>query len=394
MPFYRFLGVHSFLIGLLPFYLPVWLTDNGYSLSELSLFIAMSGLSFCLCLGLWERAALVLSVHQLVVVSLWLEIALLALLPVLHGQTPWLMLLATVNGLYTCFFWTTQRVMFLSMTSGSATGRHYGNFQIFVSVFLKLGMLAGALLLQRDSLLWLILLSVLVVVAGSIYFFGPGACHKPVARVAPVTLREKLRFNDELGSRSMFVTDGLFLFLESHFWVYTLFRISGQDFTRLGLLVITLAVLFAVLFVLLKNSIDKLTDGRAAGRWLWLTAVGLYAISWLLRSGVEQVGNHTHLALLLLVITFCTSYFRLLLNQRFFSNAATGNARHYLIIKSIYTQFFVGVFFLAISVFLAVSVEPDDAVNRLYLIAAPLGLLYIRYKKRETGIASTTPSAL
>ena len=55
--FYQFLGAHSLLIGLFPFYLPVWMWKMGFDLADICAFVAISGLSFVFSLRVWERLA-------------------------------------------------------------------------------------------------------------------------------------------------------------------------------------------------------------------------------------------------------------------------------------------------------------------------------------------------
>jgi len=142
--FYTFLGAHSLLIGLLPFYLPVYLWGEGFELSHIALLIAATGVSFVLNLGPWQRAANKHSLKYMLWISFVLECLLVFALihwPLLAGYgAPILfgvLLLGTLSGAYNAWFWTTQRTLFLSMTQTTNTGRQYGNFQIFVTVFLK-----------------------------------------------------------------------------------------------------------------------------------------------------------------------------------------------------------------------------------------------------------------
>ncbi len=49
--FYRFAGIHSLLIGLLPFFIPVLLWQQGYRLTEVSAFIALTAVGFIIALA-------------------------------------------------------------------------------------------------------------------------------------------------------------------------------------------------------------------------------------------------------------------------------------------------------------------------------------------------------
>ena len=52
--FFQFAGVHSFLIGLLPFFIPVLLLKQGVSVEGIALFIAVTGVGFIVSLKIWD----------------------------------------------------------------------------------------------------------------------------------------------------------------------------------------------------------------------------------------------------------------------------------------------------------------------------------------------------
>jgi len=74
--FYQYLGAHSLLIGLFPFYIPVWLWRQDFSLAAISLFVAISGGLFTVALTIWERLAKTHSTANMYAFSFVLEIAL------------------------------------------------------------------------------------------------------------------------------------------------------------------------------------------------------------------------------------------------------------------------------------------------------------------------------
>jgi hypothetical protein len=65
---YAFLGVHSFLIGLFPFYIPVFLYKTGFSLSRICAFIAVTALGFVITLYPWERMVRQVSLIVLILI--------------------------------------------------------------------------------------------------------------------------------------------------------------------------------------------------------------------------------------------------------------------------------------------------------------------------------------
>ena len=75
--FYSFVGIHSFLIGLFPFYLPVYLWKQGHTLSNISFFIALTGIGFCLSLWGFERIVKRIPFSYTIFLSFVFEILLL-----------------------------------------------------------------------------------------------------------------------------------------------------------------------------------------------------------------------------------------------------------------------------------------------------------------------------
>jgi len=122
----------------------------------------MTGVGFTLCLGPWQSSAQSASLRVLLTQTFIIEIVLVALLLAIPNQgfTPAagsitaliaVSLIGLASGAYNAWFWTTQRSLFLAMTENTNTGRQYGNFQIFVTVFLKVGILIGGLLLDFNG---------------------------------------------------------------------------------------------------------------------------------------------------------------------------------------------------------------------------------------------------
>jgi len=387
--FLRFLAAHSLLIGLLPFFLPVWLWQRGMDISGLCVLIGVSGLTFCASLSAWQHVSTHQSLNYLVVLTFVLEILLLltvtlashSTLPIAGLMLP--LLIGIGNGIYNAFFWTTQRTLFVQSLGNNDTGRRYGNFQIVVGAFLKIGILVGGWLLDLGGLLWLLLISVLV--ASSAAFW--------LARQSPQFLQQEnrtrwsgsLRFRDQQGSRTVFRIDGFFLYLESHFWTVSLFLLVHEDFSRLGIVVVVLAIVFALLFWLLKNTIDQW-----AGNRIFALAVSLYALSWVLRAFLDSSMSPFWLYANLVIITFCSSFFRLTFNKRFFENARYTGAVRYLLTKSYVSQWWLGIGFLGVGMTLKqFSPDSDSMLVYSYWLAAAVSFGYLLYLK-NTGPANSS----
>jgi len=386
-PLFPFLATHSLLIGLVPFFVPVWLWQSGMRVAGLAVLIGTSGLAFVLALNLWQKLASACSLRTLIGISLVLELILVGLI---MTSSDWQLdaqvlsipiLIGVANGFYNAFFWTTQRVLFAQSLGQNDSGKRYGNFQIFVAVFLKVGILAGGLLLDFAGLPWLFAMSAAVALS-SFFWIRQFDCSQPLYpashQAAAITLWQSLRYKDRRNSGSIFAIDGLFLYLESHFWTVSLFLLVGEDFSRLGAVVVVLAIVFAALFWLLKNLIDSLV-----GESVFVVSVLLYAASWLIRPWLDAESGDSLLLVGLILITFFTSFFRLTFNKRFFDVARIEGEISYLLIKSYASQCWLGLSFLFIGLLLLfLQLHDMSVLNQAYLPAAALSLLYLRYRAR------------
>ena len=398
LPFYSFLAAHSFLIGLLPFYLPVFLWGHGFKLADVALLIAATGAAFTVSLDFWQKAAKKLSKRDLLIRTFVIEALLVGALLIAtfalsasdsepaSASSPALialfaLLLGAVSGTYNAWFWTTQRTLFLAMTAATNTGRQYGNFQIFVTVFLKVGILIGGLLLDSDYGRFGFLLLNLAIITGMIVWYKKSLGEEKLvlSEGANVSLLSSFNYRDRCRSFAIFLLDGIFLFLESHFWLLSLFLVVQEDFSSLGLMVVALALFFAITFYLLKNTIDKLT-----GNSVYLVATGLYALSWLLRAYLDADMTRNALLISLMMITFCSSFFRLAFNKRFFDLARTHNNTDYLLVKSYLSQFVLALFYgvLALALFQFAG-DGTEYFTAIYLFAAVLSIGYAMYRIPE-----------
>ncbi len=377
--FYRFLGLHSFLIGLFPFFIPVFLWRQGYHPAEISAFIALTGVGFVLSLWLWDRIHKTLTLNSIIALSFLIEISLLCSV-FLSEYDSFLILFALINGAYNCFFWITQRALFFETLDKGSTGRKFGNFQVVVVVIVKLGVLFGGVLLDKAGYLSVFLLSVLIAVLGLASFFFlsvPMELPAVLRQDAPLGIKQLLHFKDEYGSRPIFFLDGPFLFLESYFWMISLFLLAHESFWKLGALVILLGASFSVLFYLIKNRIDRLPAQR-----IFIIAVTGYSLSWLMRASVDEQLNLGWLFTSLILITFCTSFFRLAFNKRFFDLAKHTSAHRYLFLKSYYSQTAIALGFGMG----AITLYFYPASNNLFLVssylaAAALAPIYLLYRQ-------------
>lgn len=376
---YTFLGVHSFLIGLFPFYIPVYLYTSGSTLAGICFFIAVTGFGFCVSLYLWDRIAKVIPFRYLIVISFLSEFVLLTLF-FLDNNLIFLILAGFFNGVFNCNFWIIQRLLFLDTITPGNSGEKFGNFQIFVMIVLKLAIFIGGVLLEATGFLTLYLLSAVMVLLASIYFLRKGialSLGSEFLRAKPLSVKQVMGYRDLYNSRPIFAIDGVFLYLESYFWIISLFLIVHQSFLKLGLLVIFLTLLFGIIFVVIKNSIDKLPLNT-----MYTVAVVLYCFSWILRGVLSFKMDHFSLLLILALITFCTSFFRLVFNKRFFDLAKNTSSHQYVFIKSYFSQLFLALFFGVLGIFmLGQNGEVVQHLSKVYFLAAFCSLLYFVYRR-------------
>ncbi len=375
--FHLYLGLHSLLIGIFPFFIPVYLWKAGYGLGAVSIFIAIAGFGFCIGLWAWDRLRLKIDLASLIALSLLLQLLLLLTVYIMNMDTatPTLLLLGLCYGVYNCFFWSTQRALFFEIIDPSTSGRKYGNFQIFVGALLQVGILLGGLLLEKDNFIYLIALSAIVSLIGFLILLANNPRYpETLTSTAALKLREVITFRDREASRTIFVVDGVYLFLESHFWVISLFLIAHESFAKLGIIVLSLAVIFGILFYLLKNTIDRLGQRR-----VYQLAVALYALSWALRALTGDGLSLELLFILLVLITFGTSMFRLVMNKRFYDIAKLTISHGYLVLKSYYSQAAIFVLFLIFGAAVIQANGNADLLKPVYWIAALAAPVYLLY---------------
>ena len=377
--FNQYLGLHSLLIGIFPFYIPVYLWNQKFGLGDISIFISLAGIGFCCGLWVWDRLRLIISLGQLIALSLILEIVLLFNVHLLEMNQPTLLILGVTYGIYNSFYWATLRALFFDLIDVESSGRKYGNLQILVGFSLQVGIVIGGFLLEKTSLIYLLIMSAVVAVVG--YFVVTwNRPNYPVilSRHDSLRLRNVVGFRDNENSRLIFLLDGFFLFAESFFWVITLFLLARESFSRLGVMVLSLAIIFGIIFYLLKNTIDRLGRNR-----IYRLAVILYALSWAFRALTDDTLSLEALYLFLVVITFCTAFFRLAMNKRFFDLAKLTCSHDYLVLKSYYSQAAIVLIFGLMGYWLY-RVEPGVwSLTPIYWVSAAFALIYLIYGIRR-----------
>ncbi|MBT4090378.1 MAG: hypothetical protein HOE30_17975 [Deltaproteobacteria bacterium] len=250
-----------------------------------------------------------------------------------------------------------------------------------VSIILKIGVFCGGFLLDRYSYLSIFIFSSLVAILSVASFANGqhiGQLSPSLLQIKAIRLSSIIQFKDDYRSKLVFSIDGLFLYLESFFWVITLFLIVHESFWQLGMLVIVLMAIFGVVFFLIKNRIDRMPS-----RIVYQTSVVLYILSWFLRGLLNEEIDLPVLFLLLVLITFFTSLFRLSFNKRFFDLARTTTQQPYILFKSYYSQFFIAVLFGLIGLFLLTVDDAKQGMRYTYFTAGVVALGYFFYRSNK-----------
>jgi len=375
--FYVFTGIHSLLIGLFPFYIPVYLYTIGLTLSRICIFVAITGVGFCLALFLWDRVCRRVSFRFLIICSFLSEFLLLSMF-FLEKDFLFLLFAGLANGFFNCNFWVIQRLLFVRSTGPQNSGRNFGNSQFFVLIVLKAGILIGGFLLEKTGFMTLYLISAGIVLLSVLTFsswFMDGDTNGVIKSAKPISILSTTRFKDRWRSRSVFGIDGVFLYLESYYWVISLFIIVRENFLKLGLVVIILAILFGVVFLFIKSNIDRLPKQR-----MYIIAVILYSLSWALRGILSENIDAISTMLLLALVALCTTVFRLTFNKRFFDNAKSTRTYEYILMKSYYSQFFLALFFVILAWILAFPGSILGRLSWLYYFAAIVSFSYLLYR--------------
>ena len=379
--FYLFVCSHSFLIGIFPFFLPVYLYKQGLNMTEISLFIALSAITFSLSMYCWDAIKSRLTPRQLLIICYALELLMIFSFVAIDARISQSHNLSYVigasYGLYQCFFWTTQRALFIQRSDSNNTGNRYGNFQIFVVVFLKAGVFIGGLLLDKENVYLLFLVSFVTVVIGIVAMLKiPGELHWPFLQWPRVSLKEIYSFKDKYRSKEIFALDGFFLFLESFFWLLSLFLILKQSFMQLGLMIIAITITLSLVFLVLKSKIDKLPEQS-----VYIASVIGYGVSWILRAYLDEELSLYSQFIFLCLIAFLTALFRLAFNKRYYDLAVHYPNTPYVLMKSYYSQAALVLFFIALS-FVFSYQDTLTSLNTGYWLALLLTPMYFIYKTR------------
>lgn len=377
--FTTFTALHSFGIGLLPFFLPVLLWQQSQQLSVVTEFIGWTGVGFIIALFLWNKLYQAGYWRLLAIISFMLETTLIYLI-LFHFNQEHLILFGLLNGLFNCSYWMLQRVLFSTISSAGNSGEQFGNFQIIVGLSLKAGILVGGfwamsqpgiiVLLSMTTSLWFCY----------IILFKSENEHERALIGLKTDSENKIQGKISLRDKLIFLLDGPFLYLESYLWVLTIYQLSHQNTATFSLLIVGLSVTLAILFFIIKRVIDNHSQTR-----MYQLATGLYCGTWLIRGGIATVQDPDlawqATTLALITVAFFTSLFRLYFNKRFYDKAKQRQTYNYLLTKSLYSQVGICLFFFFITTYLANS-PGEETPALIYWLMAPVASIFFLYMPR------------
>ena len=379
--FYLFTGFHSFLLGLLPLFIPVILWDKGLTIRDIAYFVVLTSVGFLGALYYWDRLRAHHQWRKLISCSFIFQGVFVALL-VWDQQHLLVTLGALINGMAGCFYWSTQRLLFQAITEEKNTGNTFGNFQILVVFALKIGVLVGSYLLGMAYFGGLLILSFVLSLIGFHWVNKSLQSNRQLyalKQVPAFTLKQIIQFKDNNKSTLIFIVDGLFLFLESYFWVLTIYLLTQANVMRLGLIIVALSLLLALIFFFIKKHID-----RVNAQLIYSFAVIVYASSWLIRAELSQDINSVMLYIGLLLVAFLSNFFRLAFNKRFYDIARQHQPTRYIICKSYYSQFMLILFFSLIALFVPLENSAVNQLQILYYLSIPLVFVYFVYGRHKS----------
>jgi len=381
--FYLFTGFHSFLLGLLPIFIPVILWDKGLTLNQIAYFVALTAVGFLLALYYWDRLRAQHAWRRLLGLSFVFQSVFVTLL--VWDDLYYLVSLgALINGAAGCFYWSTQRLLFQAITEDKNTGNTFGNFQILVVVALKIGVLVGSYFLGMEYFISVLSLSLVVSLIGFSAVMNSlrtlqqtNDPNHALQQVPAFSLKAVFTFSDQHRSALIFAVDGLFLFLESYFWVLTIYMLTQENVMQLGVILVALSVLLALIFLVIKKYID-----RANIQFIYYLAVIGYAVSWLLRAQFDQMVSPAVLYSGLLLVAFLSNFFRLAFNKRFYDIARQDQPTRYIICKSYYSQLMMVFFFVGIAQLDLSGLHALSQLQIIYYLSVPFSFCYLLYRRR------------
>ncbi|QUM75642.1 hypothetical protein HWV00_04995 [Moritella sp. 24] len=378
--FTLFSAIHSFVIGLLPFYLPILIWLQYQTLAPLTEFIAWTGVGYILALWGWHHLFIRGYWRTLIALSFVLEISLIYI-ALFHVADTHLMILGLLNGLFNCSYWMMQRVLFNSISGSNNTGRLFGNLQLILGLSLKLGILFGGYFMQTQP--WVIFtLSIIAALAFCVMAFTSLTTQTFVYERSD---HQQAKSNISIRDKIVFLVDGPFLYLESYLWVVSIFHLTNSDTSQFSLTVIALSLALAFIFYFIKNTIDKQSQYR-----LYQVATLLYLGGWLMRGWISPDWGSFAIGLGLLSIAFATALFRLYFNKRFYDKAKQQANYHYLVSKSLYSQLGIVLFFTALTVTLNLTVF---SLSQIYWGVLPLIIVYVLYQQTSTPVNNNVLSS-
>jgi len=373
---YIFIFVNTLISGIFGIFLPVYLFDIGFLFSEISFFIAISAFAYFLSLFAIERIISKFEVKKLMTFTFLIYFLMISLIYLFNKSKFFLIMLGTLSGIYLSFFWIIQRLLFLNSIEYSNIGEKFANIQIFVLVISQLSILAGAYTLENFDFGTVYWISIILLVF-SIFLISIGndknlTFKENEQAYEPMTISYIKNFKDSHNSKFIFTIDGIFLYLETYFWLLVIFLFLNSNFLNAGLIIILVTVIFYFLYLFIRNIVNK-----SNSKILFNIAVFFYSLSWFLRYFFDISANNSISYVLIIIIGFFTMLFRLVYNKFFFKIAKQTLLSKYIFLKSYYSQFFILISFFIFGIIFTLFNQSEQVFKLIFLIASISSFLYL-----------------
>lgn len=376
---YLFIFINALISGIFGIFLPVYLFDIGFLFSEVSFFIAISSFSYFLSLFILERIISKFTIKKLMIFTFIAYSLMISIIYLLAESRFFLLMVGILSGIYLSFFLIIQRLLFLNSIEHSNIGEKFANIQIFVLLVSQIAILLGSYILENFDFKIVYSLSIILLFF-SIILISKGNVknlkfEEQKQAYSVMTLNTIFNFTDKYNSKFIFSIDGIFLYLETYFWLLVIFLFLKSNFLSAGIMIILVTLVFYIFYLFIRRIVDK-----SNLKILFKMAVVFYSLSWILRFFFDLSPDDSISYLLIIIIGFLSMFFRLVYNKAFFKIAKETILARYIFLKSYYSQFFISCSFLIFGLLFLLFDQSEQVFKGIFLAFSLLTFLYLYQK--------------
>ncbi len=376
---YVLLFINSFISGIFGIFIPLFLYNIGFSFSDISFFIAFNAISFFLFLFILERIISKINLNNLIKLTFFIYFLFISSIFFLKEIKYFIIIIAIFNGIYLCLFWKIHRLIFLKSINNFDIGKKFSNIQILIIIITQISILLGSIILEKFGFEYIYYLSSILIFLSFLLLSNNFKTNKGnnliFKNYKAMSLKEILNFKDKYNSKLIFLIDGIFLFLESYFWLLIVFLYVKLNFISIGLIIVSIGIFFSIIYYFIRKNIDKSNSKK-----IFKIIILLYSFSWFLRIIFDYGENKILNFIIIGIIGFITILFRLVYNKIFFKIAKNTLNEKYIFLKSYYTQFVISIFFIILG-YLFIYINQNLIIfKELFLISGIFSFLYFYQK--------------